>query len=252
MSLSREAQAIIDFVEASGLPHRVTATLGRYVSADNPCSPHTARSLHCADGTGGKGLAVDLGGAVPGVTTVTVGQMVAIWRALAPFAPKLAELFFNGPGITSVVKNGVWRPGPATLGATTWAAHRSHVHVAVPRGTFLKWPARPVAAPVAAVHTETVPISVHDFEEVSVKQTMVHVGPLDSNGNGWADWQPGLGRDPNIVGLVQLGPSPPDDNGYWPGQAKVNLSAQPRGGAVRVVVRGGQPGDTITAFVTVS
>lgn len=102
------------------------------------------------------------------------------------------------------------------------------------------------------VHTETFPIPVHDFEELAVKQTMVHIGPLDKDGNGWADWQPGLGRDPNIVAVVQLGPSPPDDNGYWPGQAKVNLSAQPRGGAARIVVRNGTPGDTVTAFVTVS
>jgi hypothetical protein len=100
--------------------------------------------------------------------------------------------------------------------------------------------------------TQTVPIPVHDFEELAVKQTMVHIGPLDKDGNGWADWQPGLGRDPNIVAVVQLGPSPPDDNGYWPGQAKVNLSAQPRGGVARVVVRNGTPGDTVTAFVTVS
>lgn len=96
------------------------------------------------------------------------------------------------------------------------------------------------------------PAPVHDFEESAVKQTMVHIGPLDKDGNGWADWQPGLGRDPNIVAVTLLGPSPPDDGGYWPGQAKVNLSAQPRGGSARIVVRGGTPGDTVTAFVTVS
>jgi N-acetylmuramoyl-L-alanine amidase len=95
------------------------------------------------------------------------------------------------------------------------------------------------------------PSPVYDYEEAATKTTMVHVGKLDSNGNGHADWQPGLGRDPIIVGLVQQGPSPPDD-GYWPQQAKVNLSAQPRGGAVRVVVRNGTPGDTVTAWVTVA
>lgn len=100
-------------------------------------------------------------------------------------------------------------------------------------------------------HTETVPIPVHDYEEAATKTTMIHVGKLDDQGNGWSDWNPGLGRDPIIVGLVQLGPSPKDD-GYWPNQSKVNLSAQPRGGAIRVVVRGGTPGDTVTAFVTVA
>lgn len=101
------------------------------------------------------------------------------------------------------------------------------------------------------VRTEVVPIPVHDFEEATVKQTMMHIGALDGNGRGWSDWDPGLGRDPNIVGLVLLGPSPGDD-GYWEGQEKVQLSAQPRGGKVRVVVRGGTPGDTVTCFVAVS
>ena len=110
----------------------------------------------------------------------------------------------------------------------------------------------PASGPQPANHTETVPIPVHDFEEASVKQTMMHIGKLDGDGNGWSDWNPGLGRDPNIVGLVLLGPSPPDDGGYWPGQAKVTLAAQPRAGVVRVSVRGGTPGDTITCFVTVS
>lgn len=112
----------------------------------------------------------------------------------------------------------------------------------------------PIAATVqrpVEVRTEVVPIPVHDFEEASVKQTMMHIGALDKDGRGWSDWDPGLGRDPNVVGLVLLGPSPADD-GYWPQQEKVQLSAQPRGGKVRVVVRGGTPGDTVTCFVAVS
>ena len=99
--------------------------------------------------------------------------------------------------------------------------------------------------------TPAIPAPVHDYEEAATKTTMLHCGPLDRDGNGWSDWQPGLGRDPVIVGLVQLGSSPADD-GYWLNQSKVNLSAQPRGGAVRVTVRNGTPGDTVTAFVTVA
>jgi hypothetical protein len=105
--------------------------------------------------------------------------------------------------------------------------------------------------PSAPERTETVPIHVHDYEEAATKTTMVHCGPLDGNGAGWTDWQPGLGRDPIIVGVTLRGPSPPDD-GYWDNQKNVTLAAQPRGGAVRVVVRGGTPGDTVTAFVTVA
>lgn len=106
-------------------------------------------------------------------------------------------------------------------------------------------------APKVEVRTETVPIPVHDFEELSVKQTMMVIGKLDGDGNGWSDWDPGLGRDPNIVGLVLQGPSPPDDT-YWMHQSKVQLSAQPRGGKVRVVIRNGQPGDTVICWVAVS
>lgn len=107
----------------------------------------------------------------------------------------------------------------------------------------------PVASPTPVAPA---PTPVHDFEEAAIKNMMLHCGPLDSDGNGWIDWQPGLGRDPIIVGLVEWGPSPPDDNGYWLHQSKVNIAAQPRGGALRVVVRNGQPGDTVLIWATVA
>jgi len=114
-------------------------------------------------------------------------------------------------------------------------------------------PASTVIRPAEADGPALMPVPVHDFEEAATKTTMIHVGKLDGGGNGYADWDPGLGRDPIIVGLVLLGPSPPDDNPpYWDRQKSVNLSAQPRGGRVRVTVRGGQPGDTVSAFVTVA
>lgn len=238
--MSRETDALIGFVKAAVPDAVVTATVGHYVSKDNPCSPHTALSMHCADGTDGKGLAVDWGG--------TEAQQAAVFNALKPVAKQMAELFHNGSGITQVVKNGQWRDGLATLGTVTWRAHNNHTHSAVLKGTFLT-PAVVVPPPV---HVETVPIPVHDYEEAAVKTTMMHIGPLDSSGNGYGDWQPGLGRDPIPVAVTLLGPSPPDDNGYWPGQAKVTLAAQPRGGVLRVVVRNGTPGDTVSAFVTVA
>lgn len=237
---SREVEALIAFVKARVPGAVVTATLGHYISPADPCSPHSAGSLHCADGTDGKGLAVDWGG--------NEVMQAAVFHALEPVAGQLAELIHNGSGINRAVKKGRWVNPLVVYGATVWAAHGNHTHSAVPRGTFLAAAPGVVAAPA---HTETVPIPVHDFEETAVKQTMMHIGPLDKDGNGHADWNPGLGRDPNIIAVTQLGPSPPDD-GYWPQQAKVNLSAQPRGGMARVVVRGGQPGDVVTAFVTVS
>lgn len=246
--MSRETAALIAYVKAKAPEAIVTATLGRYISPANPCSPHSAGSLHCADATDGKGLAVDWGG--------DEAAQAAVFHALEPVAAQLAELIHNGSGITRAVKNGAWVNPLVVYGATVWAAHTNHTHSAVPKGTFLVPPEpQPAAVSVAAQLAPappTVPAAVHDFEESTVKQTMVHVGPLDKDGNGWADWQPGLGRDPNPVGLVLLGPSPPDDAGYWPGQAKVTLAAQPRGGALRVTVRNGTPGDTITCFATVS
>lgn len=242
--MSRETDSLIAYVKARVPGAVVTATLGRYISPSDPCSPHSAGSLHCADGTDGKGLAVDWGG--------DEAMQTAVFHALEPVAGQLAELIHNGLGITRAVKNGAWVNPLVVYGATVWAAHGNHTHSAVPRGTFLVPPAPPVLVSQSAQPAVMVPAPVHDYEEGAVKTTQMHIGPLDGNGNGWADWQPGLGRDPNIVAVVQLGPSPPDDNGYWPGQAKVNLSAQPRGGAARIVVRNGTPGDTVTAFVTVS
>lgn len=239
--ISREAQAIIDYVKATGQLHRVTDL--------NTPGVHSKTSWHYAQGTNGVGTAVDFAGTTAGTSPAMVAQMAAIWRAFRPVAPQLAELFHQGPDILMVVKNGTWRPGLSTLGKATWDAHKNHVHVAVRPGTFLV----PLSAKPLTVepHTEVVPIPVHDFEEQSVKQTMMHIGKLDDQGRGWSDWNPGLGRDPNIIGLVLHGPSPPDD-GYWEIQSKVQLSAQPRGGVVRVTVRGGQPGDTITCWVSVS
>lgn len=238
--MSRETAAIVAYLEDSGLPCRVTAVLGTWKSAADPCSPHSPGSFHCVEGTDGKGLAVDFGGAQPGTSLQSLEEMGAVWLALMKVSDRLAELIHQGPGITTAVKNGRVVDGLKAFGAATWAAHRNHVHVAVPKGVFLAWPKPPPAA-----------IPVYDFEEVAVQSTSMHIGPLDANGCGWSDWNPGLGRPPNIVAIVQQGPSPPDD-GYWMGQSKVNVSAQARGEAIRVTVRNGTPGDTVIGFVTVS
>lgn len=234
---SREVEAIIAYVKASGVPYKVTDI--------NTPGVHAAHSFHYAQGTGGTGTAVDFAGLTPNDQPA----MRKIFDVLSGVAPQLAELIHQGPGVTRAVLRGKWGDGASLFGPVTWAAHINHVHVAVPKGTFLVPAASPVA-PQAAAAAPVVPIPVHDFEEAAVKTTMMHIA-LDKDGCGWSDWQPGLGRDPIIVGVVQLGPSPADD-GYWMDQAKINLSAQPRGGVLRVVVRGGKPGDTVTAWVTVS
>lgn len=134
---SLETDAIVAFVHAvvPGVP--VTAILGQYLSPQNPCSPHSPGSYHCAEGTNGKGLAVDFGG--------DEAARLAVFHALSPHASQLAELFHNNvaAGVTRVVKNGVWGDGLTTLGATVWTAHQNHVHVAVNRGVFLAAPPAP-------------------------------------------------------------------------------------------------------------
>lgn len=126
MTISREAQSIIDYVESTGLAYRVTSVH----------RPKSTGSYHAARGTDGDSLAVDLAAAMPGVTPVTVVQMAAIYRALLDVSAHLAELIFNGPGITVAVKNGRRVDGP-TVYAAVWDDHRNHVHAALPRGVFL-------------------------------------------------------------------------------------------------------------------
>jgi hypothetical protein len=128
VTISREAQAIIDFVEATGLPYRVT-------DVDGP--GHAKGSYHYRQGTGGVGLAVDLAGVTPGITPVTAAQMSAVYHVFLAVAAQLAELIYSGSGVTVAVKNGRRVDGATYYGATTWADHRDHVHVAVPRGIFL-------------------------------------------------------------------------------------------------------------------
>ena len=111
---SREVQAIRQYLIDSGVPHKVTATLGRWISQAQPCYPHTPGSYHCRIGTDGPGRAVDVAGPVPSTNSP---ELRAILAAFAPVRGQLAELL--GPG----------DPG-----------HSDHVHVAVPLGTFIRWP----------------------------------------------------------------------------------------------------------------
>lgn len=140
--MSKETDALIAYVKALVPGAVVSGVLGRYVSPQNPCSPHSATSMHCAEGTDGKGLAVDWGG--------NEANLLAVFHALEPVSSQMAELFHNAPGITRVVKNGLWYDGLKTLGATTWAAHKNHVHSAVHRGVFLT-PAAVIPPPTRKV-----------------------------------------------------------------------------------------------------
>lgn len=124
--LSREVEALIAFVDATGLPHRVTSTIG---------GRHAPSSRHYADGTDGKGLAVDLAGPERGDTKA----MTAIYRVLLTQADQLHELIFWAPGVDTLVRRRT-RVVPSVYDPSVLTQHRSHVHVSVDKGVFLDMP----------------------------------------------------------------------------------------------------------------
>lgn len=69
----------------------------------------------------------------------------------------------------------------------------------------------------------TAQIPQWSYQEGSVKTTLVNVNV--QGGNGYADWDPGFGRAPVIVGAVPNAANPPDAGGY---------PALPTVGALRV------------------
>lgn len=124
--LSLEVQALVEYIKRTGVPHRVTATLGRYVDPGNPCDPHSPGSYHCKPGTSGQGLAIDLAG--PSVGAVH-SELLPIFAAFAGVESSLAELIYSGAPYS--IKDGKRVPRYAV------AAHWNHVHVAVRKGTVL-------------------------------------------------------------------------------------------------------------------
>lgn len=128
--------AIVGYIETAGIPYRVSDISG---------PGHADGSYHYAAGTDGDGLAVDFGGATPGVTPVTAAHMATIYRELLTVAGQLAELIYSGLDVdgrpvTVAIHNGRRVDGASFYGPATWRDHFDHVHVAVPRGTFLTHP----------------------------------------------------------------------------------------------------------------
>lgn len=124
--LSLEVHALAEYIRATGIAHRVTATLGRKLSPSNPCDPHSPGSYHCKPGTGGPGLAIDLAGPSPGAVAA---ELLPIFDAFQPVEHLLAELIYSGADHS--IKDGKRVPRYAI------DAHFNHVHVSVPKGTVL-------------------------------------------------------------------------------------------------------------------
>ena len=152
MALSLEVQSLIAYMALKGVPHRVTGTTGRFVSAGNPCAPHSPGSYHCKPGTDGAGLAIDLAEPTPSANTP---GLLAIFRAFSPVEQRLSELIYSGAAYS--IKNG------RRVGRYAIDAHWNHVHVSVPKGTLLvplASPPKGSVMPDYEVNAEPVSISV--------------------------------------------------------------------------------------------
>lgn len=114
---SPEVAGIIEYLAASGVPHRVTSTWrpGAMTAAGNP-------SRH------GRKLAVDFAGPRPGRDSEDLAD---IFHAFVPVAQALAELIYAGPQVSYNIKAG------RRVGKYAQRIHHDHVHVAVNPGVVL-------------------------------------------------------------------------------------------------------------------
>lgn len=106
--------------------------MGWCVSSANS-GGHSGRSYHFADGTDGKGLAVDLvHPAGPGWDSE---ELLRINEEIVQFIPfrLIRELIYSGPG-NICVRNGKVVVGAAAFGAPVMSRHHNHVHLAVALG----------------------------------------------------------------------------------------------------------------------
>lgn len=210
---SREVDSLIAYVKSVNSDVVVTATVGHFVSNSDPCSPHSPNSNHCADGTGGKGLAVDWGG--------TEKQIMNAYNALKLVANKLSELIHNAPGITQAVKDGRWVNGLSFYGPTTWDAHKNHCHSSVPKGVFLVpvGPA-PVPVPVPVPIGFQVPASYKtEVPQVPFTVSRSQGGYIVVGGDGGvftydADFHGSLGGVA-LTSPIVSGAWTPSGGGYW-------------------------------------
>lgn len=117
---SQELKEFKAFIEALGVPHRITATTG---------GDHAAHSYHYAEGTGGKGRGIDVAGPKPGSKTL---EMTKVFNAILPYAKNFKEFFYNG--------------GPTVY---HFPGHDNHIHIGLPLGWKNPIPTKPVGVKVA-------------------------------------------------------------------------------------------------------
>lgn len=111
LTCSPEVVGIIEYLTATGIPHRVTSTFrpGAITAAGNP-------SRH------GRKLAVDFAGLRPGRDS---DDLADIFNAFISVEQSLNELIYAGPQVRFNIKRG------RRVGKYAQAIHHDHVHVAV-------------------------------------------------------------------------------------------------------------------------
>jgi hypothetical protein len=122
---SLETKAIVQYAANSGVPH---------LRSSYYCKGHTPGGYHCQPGTGATGTAVDFQDPYPR----DKAQILAIFNAFLKVEDQLAELIYSGAGFS--IKDGV------RVSRYSVSGHWNHVHVAVKKGTTIKWPVPAVAA----------------------------------------------------------------------------------------------------------
>ena len=117
LTCSPEVVGIIEYLEATGIPHRVTSTWrpGAITAAGNP-------SRH------GRRLAVDFAGPRPGRDSEDLAD---VFHAFLPVEQQLNELIYAGPQVRFNIKRG------QRVAKYAQAIHHDHVHVAVDPGVIL-------------------------------------------------------------------------------------------------------------------
>ncbi|HVM07185.1 MAG TPA: N-acetylmuramoyl-L-alanine amidase [Acidimicrobiales bacterium] len=103
-----------------------------------------------------------------------------------------------------------------------------------------------------ALRPATPPAPRFDYPEKEVRTTALIEVPHVAYGVGKTKWNPGLGRDPIIVGAVVHGPSPDDGDGWWENSRGATVRVQPRGGNVVITTNGHLEGKPISVWVTVA
>lgn len=129
MADSLETQAIVRYLQDSGVPH---------IRSSYYCTGHSPNGYHCLPGTDGRGTAVDFQDPYPRDKP----SLLAIFNTFDKVRPQLAELIYSGADYS--IKNGV------RVARYAVSNHWDHVHVAVRAGTLIRWAATPTPLPPPA------------------------------------------------------------------------------------------------------